>query len=327
MTGMKRSIESIDAPIKAAKKRTGSHIVVLLGFYNLFYAVCIDGTFTCTVCLEERPLLSGKLLSCCAPIEEGGHGRNLCALNCFQQWVETGGPHCPTCRKSWADEVPRGKWLQRKKDACQAFDEEAQFLEHRISTASRRFTVRITAVEVREDGNDIHLTTVERDIAAVPAVGNAAVMVELDVAAERLDIKRRRSRVLADIRHLERVERSRDRAERTMNSVKLEVEQGRRSPTKLEVATDAYFTCRDLFLATGTQDALNSLLDARNNLFVAQALGPQLDLMDADALQNEAVRAQMNHLEHVGQYPPAPGSGPLLFRVYLNAYCTDRSIE
>lgn len=292
----------------------------------LVCAVCLTGTFTCTVCLEEQPLLRGKLMSCCVSVEEGGHGRNLCAQKCFYEWVQKGGPQCPTCRKSWTEEVPRGKWLQRFVDVQRAYDEEDSFLSSRILNAVRRYTVHKTTVAFEVAGEpggleEIHVTTEEKEIAVVPSLGDPTILEELDVREEKRELRRRRSRANAALRHEERMERGVE--ERRLWAQGLPKRDAPR--TALECSTAAYEVARTAFLVDGKQESLDALIQQRNHLRLAHALGSQLDLMDKVDDYCEA-QSQLV-LETPSLYEPAPGSGPLSFAYYLRHFCSDESIE
>lgn len=261
-------------------------------------------------------------MSCCGPVCEGGHGRNLCALGCFQEWVEKGGPQCPTCRKSWATEVSRGKWLERRVNLLRAFEQEEQFLQSRIDGAVRRSVTHLYTVEVREgeEEHEVTVTSEERDIALCPAVGDPTVMEELDVEAERSALRRRRSRALAHARR-------EDERERSVEQMMLwSTPTVPHPPSALEVITAMYMSSRARFLVFGTQGTLDALILARNNLFVAQALGKELDSIESVA-EYHAAKSQLLNLETPAQYPAAPGTGPLSFGHYLQQFCTDKTIE
>lgn len=271
----------------------------------------LEDMFTCVVCMEEKPAVHGKLMSCCAArgaTDKRGHARNLCTGDCFDTWVERGGgPHCPTCRKSWTDELPRGKWLQRHADVRRAFDEEEEYLRSRVSSAVTRFTVRMTSLEVRppfgagpsaaEDGeDDVRLTVEEHAVALCPVLGEEDLLEQVDITEEERSLAKRRRRAVAHLHREERIER--------LVEERLHAGPAPDPAIKLRTAAAAYKLARVCFLACGTQELLDVLVRARNVLFALRGL-PQ---------------------ESSSQYPPAPG-GEMLLSHYLTHYCTTTALE
>lgn len=275
----------------------------------------VQELFTCVVCMEEQPVRMGKMMSCCAPPSEGGHGRNLCAVECFEKWV-TQDPHCPSCRKSWVEEVPRGKWIEKQARVRRAFEQEEEFLEARIRAAERIITVRTTTLEMdsrpSEPGQDCRvrsLTVEERDIAVCHTMyyddnGEAHTEVEeVDIRRERESIKRRRARAEAAVKRDERIERSmQERMQWGGASTHVQ--------HPLQVAARKYKAARATFLECATADALKHLVATRNMLMTLRG----------------AREGGSSSLESVEDYP-LPPDGPLDFNTYLSQYCKNVDFE
>jgi hypothetical protein len=137
-------------------------------------------TFQCAVCLDEHPLKrevgEWVLMSCCT--EPGGHGPVLCRGECFDGWMKQ-NQTCPTCRKSWLQELPRGKWLKRESRIRKHFDDHMQHLVRvrervlgtmearmlpmcRIVSAIRQFDSQEAAITRRRDVMLARLRLMER---------------------------------------------------------------------------------------------------------------------------------------------------------------------